>query len=139
MLIGDEKSGSGNCAGLLEGPAWVESCHTFRPIVRVPTWRAGTEARLELQPQSLTDLGVVKSDALDDAGEHLAVGLRGGRRHGHGQDYSPCVHCGRARVGRRWAGVAALGLAAKGSKPSAWAKMGAKGYQPSGCAIRLGH
>src|SRR4051812_18216574 len=32
-----------------------------------------------------TGLAPVECHPLDDAGEHLAVGLRGGRRHGHGQ------------------------------------------------------
>ena len=43
-----------------------------------------------------TGLGAVECHPLDDAGEHLAVGLRGGRRHGHGQDYSPSLGVWRA-------------------------------------------
>ena len=43
-----------------------------------------------------TGLGAVECHPLDDAGEHLAVGLRGGRWHGHGQDYSPSLEEWRA-------------------------------------------
>jgi hypothetical protein len=38
-------------------------------------------------------LDAVECHPLDDAGEHLAVGLRGRRRHGHGQYYSPYALC----------------------------------------------
>ena len=68
----------------------------------------------------------------DDAGEHLAVGLRGGRRHGHGQDYSPYALCVASACEVGAGGSCGSGLTAKRFEAFGRAKMGAKGYQPSG-------
>ena len=90
-------------------------------------------ARLDTQ-HAKSGLGTVECHPLDDAGEHFSVGLRGGRRHGHGQDY-PMRPVGGERS-QGWS--CSLGLEAKGSEASTPAKMEAKGYQPSVYAIRLG-
>ena len=45
-------------------------------------------ARLDAQHAKAV-LGIMERDPLDGAGEHLAVGLGGGRRHGHGINYCP--------------------------------------------------
>jgi hypothetical protein len=71
-------------------------------------------------------LGSVERDPLNDAGEHFAVGPRGGRRHGHGR----IIPMRPVRGERVWAGggrSCGLGPKAKGSEPSTGPIGGGKG------------
>jgi hypothetical protein len=84
-------------------------------------------------------LGTVERHALDDAGEHTSrsVCVAGdGMAMGKIIPHTPGVW--RARVER---GGLMVRPGAHGDRFEAFgrAKLGAEGYQPSGCAIRLGH